>query len=101
MIKSPTITPKAEAVLWAGLKGADLLGYKFSREYGVGELVVDFYCRRLRLVVEIEGSQSLKRQAIIEAYGIRFLSFTDSDVHGDMDGVMQKITSAIATAQGN
>ncbi len=89
--------PKAEAALWARLKETDLNGYRFSREYGVGQLVVDFYCPKLRLVVEIEGAKGpdKKRQAIIEGYGIRFLSCTQTDVLSGIDGVMARISAEI------
>ena len=89
--------PKAEAVLWSRLKETGLPGHRFSREYGVGQLVVDFYCPKLRMVVEIEGAKGpdKKRQAIIEGYGIRFLSFSSNDVHEDIDGVMARISAEI------
>ncbi len=45
---------KSEAVLWKYLKDKQL-GYKFRRQYGIGKYIVDFYCPKLKLVVEVDG----------------------------------------------
>jgi very-short-patch-repair endonuclease len=47
--------PKAEVVLWSRLKGKQLKGLKFRRQYGVGPYVVDFCCPELKLVIEVDG----------------------------------------------
>lgn len=41
----------AEKRLWAHLRGRQL-GVQFTRQFGIGGLVVDFACRRLKLAVE-------------------------------------------------
>ena len=40
----------AEKTLWYSLKGRQLLGYKFRRQHGITDYVVDFYCPELKLV---------------------------------------------------
>lgn len=39
----------AEILLWSKLKGKQLLGLKFRRQYGVDSYVVDFYCTEIKL----------------------------------------------------
>ncbi len=46
---------KAEIVLWSKLKGKQLNGLKFRRQYSINNYVVDFYCPELRLAIEIDG----------------------------------------------
>ena len=46
------LMPKSEVVLWQKLR-SDYFGYKFRRQYSVGNYVADFYCPELKLVVEI------------------------------------------------
>ncbi len=96
--------PKAEVLLWTQLKGKKLQGHKFRRQYGVGPYVLDFYCPKLRLAIEIDGDSHFQngaeaydkdRQAHIEKLGIRFLRFTNADVHQSLDGVLEKVAVAV------
>jgi very-short-patch-repair endonuclease len=96
--------PKAEVVLWTQLKGKQIGGHKFRRQYGVGPYVLDFYCPKLKLAIEIDGDSHFQdgaeeydkdRQELIETLGIRFLRFTNGDVHQSLDGVLEKIALAI------
>ncbi|PIT93638.1 hypothetical protein COU00_03365 [Candidatus Falkowbacteria bacterium CG10_big_fil_rev_8_21_14_0_10_43_11] len=45
---------KAETTLWFFIKDAKL-GYKFRRQHGIGNYIIDFYCFYLKLAVEIDG----------------------------------------------
>ena len=96
--------PKAEVVLWTQLKGKKMQGYKFRRQYGVGPYVLDFYCPKLRLAIEIDGDSHFQtgaeeydrdRQALIEKLGIRFLRFTNLDVYKSLNGVLEKVADTV------
>ena len=83
-----------------------LRGYpvKFYRQRVLGKYVVDFYCAKVKLVIELDGSQhySLKEQAkdnerseFLEMYGITVLRFSNYDVDTNFDGVCLYINSAV------
>ncbi len=95
---------RAEIVLWYSLKGKQLLGYKFRRQHGVDQYILDFYCPELNLAIEVDGEshnsenarrRDQKRQREIEAYGIRFLRFTDDEVLGNPDRVVDAIEKMV------
>lgn len=95
---------KAEFRLWQKLKGKQLEGYKFRRQYSVGSFVIDFYCTELKLAIEIDGDSHFEegaqeydreRQAVIESVGIRFLRFTNDEVYGNLERVLERITQEI------
>lgn len=44
-----------EIMLWNRLKRKQLLGYKVRRQYGIGNYVIDFYCPKLKLGIEVDG----------------------------------------------
>lgn len=46
----------AEAVLWKYLQNKQAFGYRFRRQKVIGKYIVDFYCPKLKLVIEIDGS---------------------------------------------
>ncbi|MCH7625184.1 MAG: endonuclease domain-containing protein [Chloroflexi bacterium] len=92
--------PKAETVIWSKLKGRQLLGYKFRRQYSVDRYIVDFYCPEMKLAVEIDGDSHFQndvennekyRQAFIESFGVQFLRFTNEDVFKNLDGVIETV----------
>ena len=51
--KNPTA---AEALAWSLLRNRGILGLKFRRQQVIDGFVVDFYCAKHRLILEIDGS---------------------------------------------
>ena len=51
-----------EIALWAVLKGKQLAGYKFARQFPVGPYFADFACRRQFLLIELDGAQHIDSQ---------------------------------------
>jgi len=48
---------EVEKKLWYNLRNKQLHGYKFRRQYPIGNYIVDFTCISLKLVVELDGGQ--------------------------------------------
>lgn len=74
------------------------MGYTFNRQKPLDEYIVDFYCRKLRLVIEVDGEShsskrgyDLKRQQRLESLGLTVIRFYDHDVMKHTDGVIWKI----------
>jgi very-short-patch-repair endonuclease len=95
---------KAEIILWKELSRKQLHGTIFRRQYSIDQYVIDFYCPHLKLAIEIDGDSHFMpgaedydkgRQEYIEAYGIQFLRFTNSDIYENIDGVCQTIWEKI------
>jgi very-short-patch-repair endonuclease len=95
-----THSTRAEIVLWLSLKGRQMLGYKFRRQYGIAHFILDFYCPELRLAIEVDGAsheasqtraKDVIRQREIEKRGIYFLRFTDDQVLGSIEHVCTMI----------
>lgn len=95
---------KAEVILWSKLSRKQMLGYKFRCQYSVNQYVIDFYCPRLKLAIEVDGDSHFvpgaenydkERQEYIEAFGIRFLRFTNTDICENIDGVCQDIYNEV------
>lgn len=90
---------QAELILWGYLK-AGLNGLKFRRQHPLGIYVVDFYCHKLKLVIEIDGSihnqldiiESDKiRQQDLEKWGYSVVGFTNDEVVKSADNVLRTI----------
>ncbi len=96
--------PPAEIILWSMLKGRQLEGYKFRRQYSVEHFVIDFYCPELKLAVEVDGDShytedanlsDIQRQIQIKAFSIEFLRFTNREIYENLEGVLFKIKERI------
>ena len=92
----------AEAALWYRLRSRRLAGHKFIRQEPIGPYTVDFLCREDRLIVEVDGGQhaNSSRDAVRDKWlkdrNYRILRFWNSDVLGNMAGVLETIASALA-----
>jgi very-short-patch-repair endonuclease len=72
----------SEVKLWNELKNGKMMGYDFDRQRPIGNYIVDFYCKDLKLALEIDGitHQDEKvmlndelRQEQLEMMGISFI----------------------------
>ena len=88
----------AERRLWRHLKGRQLCGLKFRRQFAIAGFVADFACVEINLVVELDGGQHSERAAEdasrtkrIEANGYRVLRFWSDDVLTRTDAVLDEI----------
>ena len=74
----------SEVKLWNEIKNGKLMGYDFDRQRPIGNFIVDFYCKDLKVAIEIDGITHddqdilLKdkiRQVELETFGVAFLRF--------------------------
>ena len=94
----------SEVLLWQELSRKQMLGYDFDRQKPIDNYLVDFYCKELKLVIEVDGQSheheevslnDQKRQAKLESLGVRFLRFDDLEVKREMKYVLNQIHSWI------
>jgi very-short-patch-repair endonuclease len=101
--------PDAEVILWSRLKGRQLLGCKFRRQYSVGSFVIDLYSAEIKLGIELDGDSHFqvgareydqKRSYLIESFGIRIVRILNTEVHEDLDGVLEMIGREVIERRG-
>ena len=94
---------KGEALLWRDvLKAKQYWPFQFNRQFIVGDYIVDFICRKLNLIIEIDGSshfakseEDYKRQVFLENQGYVVMRFPESLVVYRIDEVITDIDYAI------
>ena len=98
----------SEVLLWNQLKARKMRGYQFMRQKPIDEYIVDFYCSKLKLVIEIDGeshsgrsAEDYTRQRKLESLGLSFLRFYDSDVKKNLNGVLLVIENWIKKFEQN
>ncbi|MBA4161669.1 MAG: hypothetical protein C0515_06260 [Novosphingobium sp.] len=92
----------AERLLWQYLAKSQL-GCKFSRQMPVGPFFADFLCRERELIIELDGfshdvqpERDIYRDRYLIEQGFRVLHFTNTDVLGNVEGVVTEIKRALA-----
>jgi len=94
-----TYGTKGEAVLWKMvLKARKMEGYQFNRQFIIENYIVDFICRKLNLIIEIDGSSHItkgsedyKRQMELERLGFTVLRFSEFEVLKALEDVHNSI----------
>ena len=90
----------SEILLWQKLRASQFRGYAFNRQKPLGNYIVDFYCLKLDLVIEVDGNshffeesvvEDLERQKVLESMGVYFLRFSDLEVKRSMTSVLDEI----------
>jgi very-short-patch-repair endonuclease len=90
----------SEILLWQKLRASQCRGYAFNRQKLLGNYIVDFYCRKMNLVIEVDGNshffeesvvEDLERQKVIERMGVHFLRFSDLEVKRSLPSVLVEI----------
>ena len=99
----------AEARLWHVLRGRRLGGVKFVRQLPIGPFIADFACRELRIIVEVDGgthgtdeelARDRARATYLEAQGYRIFRAYNSDIYGNLEGVLDGLLAFIRDGAG-
>jgi very-short-patch-repair endonuclease len=91
---------EAEAFLWRFIKECKLKGRRFRRQYSVDNFVLDFYCPKERLSIELDGAHhftpdgvaiDLERDEFLKSCNITVLRFENKVVLDSTDFVLKEI----------
>ena len=100
--KNRTKSTKAEKIIWNEVLSRDKTGYRFLRQKPIGRFVVDFYCSKLSLAIEIDGGSHIKkrgrdenRDKFLKQIGITTIRFTNEEVINNIEKVQEKINVLI------
>ena len=89
---------EAEGIIWQKILRYERTGFKFSRQKPINRFILDFYCSKLNLAIEIDGgSHNQKkendtlRDKFLSQIGIQTIRFTNEEILFDLNTVKQKI----------
>ncbi len=94
---------EAEKILWEYLKNHKS-GFRFRRQHPMWNYVVDFYCHRLKLVIEADGEIHLTKENQIrdeekneglKNLGLQVLRFTNFEILHNREKVFLEIDTIV------
>ena len=89
-----------EKMIWDRLSKNKIMGFRFKCQHPIDIFIVDFYCHKLKLVIEIDGGihqkpqqaeYDLGREAEMAFYDIETVRFTNDEIIQDINAVVRKI----------
>jgi very-short-patch-repair endonuclease len=91
---------ESEKRVWAKLCRNQLIGLKFRRQHPINRFIVDFYCVKIKLVIEVDGNiheipenkvYDIGRSQILNDFGIKVIRFTNEEFIEDIEKVIKNI----------
>ena len=94
------MTP-AEKILWEELR-ANKLGVHFRRQQVIAGFIVDFYCHKAALVIEVDGNihdlqkeEDAQREKALSELGLRIVRFRNDEVLKNLSEVVEQIKNLV------
>ena len=94
------MTP-AEKILWQELR-ANKLGVHFRRQQVIAGFIVDFYCHKAGLVIEVDGDihdlqqeEDARREKVLHELGLRIVRFRNDEVVRELSAVVESINELL------
>ena len=93
----------AEIFLWMYLKNG-IEGLKFRRQHPIGVYIADFYCHKVKLIIEADGSihntikiieKDQQKEKDLKDWGYNIIRFTNKQILSNTDFVIDKIKEKI------
>jgi len=100
-------TPE-EAVLWTQIKSRKIKGYKWRRQHPIGIYILDFYCPKAKLCIELDGAahytysgerEDCIRTSFLNSKGIKVIRFENRLIWDNIEGVIDIIEQELENKQ--
>ena len=91
---------EAEKILWSKLSKNQILGLHFRRQHPINRFIADFYCAKIKLVIEVDGSihdipenqdYDIARSEILYEFGITVIRFSNEQILKDFENTINEI----------
>lgn len=95
---------EAETKLWDYLKTKPM-NFKFRRQHPLAGYVLDFYCHKLRVSIELDGgyhftkkqrAKDAERTSYLNKVGIREIRFQNDEISNNFESTVQKINTYLS-----
>jgi len=98
-----------EAILWTHvLRAKQFYGLQFNRQFSIDQYIVDFICRKEKLIIEVDGSSHDSKQdkdrirdLRLNELGYQVVRISESDVRYDLNNAIRIIEASLSESTLN
>ena len=79
------------------------MGVHFRRQQIIAGFIVDFYCHKAALVVEVDGDihdlqqeEDARREKVLREMGLRIVRFRNDEVEKELAGVVSRVRALVS-----
>lgn len=90
--------------MWNKLKSGQIFNYRFRRQKPIGPYIVDFYCPKLKLVIEIDGyshedkvNYDHTRDKYLKNLNLKILHFEDKEILNNIENIITSLEMWVNT----
>ena len=85
-----------ERKFWQIIKNRQFYGFRFLRQYVIGNYIADFICRKKKIIIELDGGQHNEQKNIMYdnqrteyliSKGYKVIRFWNNDIDNNLDSV--------------
>jgi cyclase len=100
----------AEIYMWNYLSKIQINGVRFKRQHPILYFISDFYCHKVKLVIEIDGGYhnipeqyqyDKNRDSELEGLGLKVIRFTNEQVIFEIEKTLKEIENVILIRLAN
>jgi very-short-patch-repair endonuclease len=97
---------RQEVKLWRRPRELRPLGHHFRRQSPLAPYIVDFECRRSRVIIEVDGHQygfdghrqrDAARDKALSERGYKILRFSNGEIDQEIEGVLETVLMALTS----
>ena len=94
------IQTEAEKLLWSRINKNQIIGLQVRRQHPINQFIADFYCPKIKLIIEVDGSiheipeyqtHDIGRSEILNDFGITVIRFTNEQILNEIDSTIEQI----------
>jgi very-short-patch-repair endonuclease len=95
---------EAEKMLWSKLCRNQMVGLQFRRQHPINRFIVDFYCVKIKLVIEVDGNihelpenkiYDIGRSQILNDFGITVIRVLNEEIIDDINNTIKQIEETV------
>ncbi|MBR1753671.1 endonuclease domain-containing protein [bacterium] len=99
-----------EKKLWNIIRNRQFFGFRFRRQFPIGNYIVDFICREKNIIIELDGGQhneninivyDNKRTEFLVSEGFKVVRFWNNEIDENIDGVYERLKEVFGVCDYN
>ena len=100
---------ETEKLVWELIRARKFNNHRFVRQYSIGPYILDFYCPKLKIAIELDGPihtmadtklYDQERTVYLEGFGIQVIRYRNQDVLKNPNQFLSSLSPLLSIREG-